>query len=302
MLDRYLWSDVERISPEAPVPVAKVVEKTMVLGGAANVAANLIGLKLEATLLGVRGADLNGRHLQRLMAESGISDLLVEDGQRPTTCKTRVMAHGQQLLRLDEEQNAPLPPLSTEQLQKSFAQALDHHQAVIISDYGKGVCQGDVCQRVVTLCRQAEIPVIIDPKGRDWNRYRQAYGLTPNLREFEQYLGSDFEDSRELDHAAQEVRAELGLDFLLITRGAKGMTLVEPQGGVRHIEAQSREVFDVSGAGDTVIAVFAAGLAAGLGNFDAARLANLAAGVVVGKLGTQPILLDELEKAMEFFW
>ena len=302
MVDCYLWSEVERISPEAPVPVAKVVDRTTVLGGAANVAANLAGLKVATALLGVRGGDAGGDTLRGLMSAAGIADLILEDAGRPTTTKTRVMAHNQQLLRLDEEEARPLSPEAQEGLAGAFAQAVSGFQAVVISDYGKGACQGGVCGRVIELSRRAGVPVMVDPKGRDWQRYQGADGLTPNLREFEQYVGLDLDDPEELAAKASQVRADLDLGFLLITRGSKGMTLVEGDGPARHIEAQTREVFDVSGAGDTVIAVLAAGLAAGLERLDAARLANLAAGVVVGKLGTKPILIDELEQAMKFFW
>lgn len=301
MLDRYIWGKVNRISPEAPVPVVKMQRITETLGGAGNVANNLSGLGCAVTVVGVCGADQTAASLRRILGEKGVSHQLIVDETRPTTTKTRIMAHTQQVLRLDEEDAHALSPAMENQLLSVAVQEMAHCQAVILSDYGKGLFASDAITRQIVLgARKQGLPVLVDPKGTDWQRYQQATCITPNTNELEAVTGSVLdEDEDKLISSAQGVRTRFGVEWLLVTRGPKGMCLVGP-GDALLIPAQAREVFDVSGAGDTVIATLAASLATGDSMQNAAHIANLAAGIVVGKLGTQPILASELATLRRF--
>jgi D-beta-D-heptose 7-phosphate kinase/D-beta-D-heptose 1-phosphate adenosyltransferase len=301
MLDSYLWGDVGRISPEAPVPVVRVKEKSLVLGGAGNVAANLAGLGCPVAVIGVLGPDEAGERLKTMLDERGIQNLLLTDTSRITTTKTRVMAQRQQLLRLDEEFPEVFPnPLQT-QLEDLFEKEVRNCNAVVLSDYGKGMFQTpEMCQNIIKLCRQLNIPVLVDPKGDNWERYRGATCITPNTAELELVTGvSTCEGEKTMVSSARSVLQRFDLDWLLVTRGPKGMCLVCQEAKPVMISARAREVFDVSGAGDTVIAALAAGLAAGLSFVKATELSNTAAGVVVGKLGTQPINKAELNTCLQ---
>lgn len=298
MLDYYLWCQVARISPEAPVPVVTVKQKTSVLGGAANVAANLAGLGCKATLLGTRGADEAGWILSGKLQENAIEERLVEQACRPTTTKTRVLAQGQQLIRLDEEEVGVIAEQAAEELLAVFQEALRGKKAVVLSDYGKGVLSGDLCEKIIGLSRRHNIPVLVDPKGKDWKRYAGASCITPNEVELEAVADGAILSEEDLLAQASRVRGKYHLDHLLVTRGAKGMILIDEQPRAKAIAAKPQEVFDVSGAGDTVVAVLAAGVAAGLEWFKAAEVANAAAGVVVGKVGTHAIRLAELDVAL----
>lgn len=298
MLDHYLWCQVGRISPEAPVPVVRVVEKTSVLGGAANVAANLAGLGCNVVLLGTKGDDEAGRILSDLLRQSGIEDHLLRGGRRPTTRKTRVLAQGQQLIRLDEEEVGDLSDRESTELLDSYVKLLAGKQAVILSDYGKGVLADDICRHMISQSRKMNIPILVDPKGRDWERYAEATCITPNEAELESVAEGVISSESDLLQEARKIHGKYQLDYLLVTRGAKGMILVGAQSGATKIPAKPQEVFDVSGAGDTVIAVLAAGVAAGAEWRSAAGIANAAAGVVVGKVGTHAIRFDELQVAL----
>jgi len=300
MLDRYLWGDVRRISPEAPVPVVCVRQQSEVPGGAGNVASNLAGLKCPVTLLGICGSDDAGKRLKNILQEKGITPLLQESLARPTITKTRVMARGQQLLRLDEEEPRNLSTETAEKLIAQFDNTAPACDVVVLSDYGKGIFQTpELCKHCIHFCRTRGIPVLVDPKGADWTRYHGAACITPNTAELELAAGGSFEESEaELFRTAAAIRREYGLEWLLVTRGANGMILCGDSPSPCVIPSQAREVFDVSGAGDTVIATLAAGLALGLSFTEAARLSNLAAGIVVGKLGTQPITRAELKTAV----
>jgi D-beta-D-heptose 7-phosphate kinase/D-beta-D-heptose 1-phosphate adenosyltransferase len=301
MLDRYLWGDVKRISPEAPVPVVRVRQQSEVPGGAGNVAANLAGLECPVSILGICGNDAAGNRLKKIFLEKKIDPLLQESTARPTITKTRVMARGQQLLRLDEEEPRNLSPEMAEKLITRFEQTAPQCDVIILSDYGKGIFQTpDLCRHCIHFCRTAGIPVLVDPKGADWTRYQGATCITPNTAELELAAGSTFEENdSELYQSASAIRRQYGLERLLVTRGSRGMILCGEDTASLVIPAQAREVFDVSGAGDTVIATLAAGLALGLSFAHAAQLSNLAAGIVVGKLGTQPIMRSELTTAIE---
>lgn len=302
MLDRYIWGHVKRISPEAPVPVVQSQRTTETLGGAGNVASNLASLNCHVTVVGVCGADSAGQALRALVSSKGAVDGLVVDSDRPTTTKTRIMAHKQQILRLDEERAAPLDHKLLDEIRNAMVDHLDGCGAVILSDYGKGVFAGKAfAQELIRTCRSSGVPVVVDPKGIDWSRYEGATGITPNTAELEAVAGEELEsDESRLVDAAGSIRKRCHLDWLLVTRGAHGMCMIEANQEPLLIPAQAREVYDVSGAGDTVIATLAAALAVGTPLAEAARIANQAAGVVVGKLGTQPILASELITALAY--
>ena len=300
MLDRYLWGDVKRISPEAPVPVVRVRQQSEVPGGAGNVAANLAGLQCPVSILGVCGNDDAGSRLKKILLEKGIDTFLQESITRPTITKTRVMARGQQLLRLDEEEPRILSPELEEKFIACFEQKAPACDVVVLSDYGKGIFQTPgLCQHLIGNCRARNIPVLVDPKGADWIRYQGAACVTPNTAELALVTdGASEESEPQLHQSALTIRGRYGLEWLLITRGSRGMVLCGNATSSLIIPARAREVFDVSGAGDTVIATLAAGLALKLSFAEAAQLANLAAGIVVGKLGTQPITRPELSAAV----
>ena len=302
MLDRYFWGRVRRISPEAPVPVVKLQRSSDSLGGAGNVAANLAGLECAVAVVGLCGRDAEGDTLQRLLDEKRIAHHLVEDGSRRTTAKTRIMAQKQQVLRLDEEDARAPSSEAAEKIRGHVLRELERCQVVILSDYGKGMyASGALSHEVIDLARRHGRPVLVDPKGADWERYQQATCVTPNTAELEALTGRGLEtDETGLIDAARTVRGRFDLERLLVTRGAQGMCLVGPEDNVTLIPSQAREVFDVSGAGDTVIATLAAALGAGMPFDAAARVANAAAGIVVGKLGTQPILQSELSTALRY--
>ncbi len=299
MLDRYLWGEVKRISPEAPVPVFQVKKQSEVRGGAGNVVSNLIGLGAAVSVVGVRGADEAGRRLNSLLEHEQIKNLSIESPDRPTITKTRIVSGGQQLIRLDEEEIGPSGADIVEEAVRRVEENAPQADAIILSDYGKGLLQsGGLTQAVIGIGRRRGIPVFVDPKGRDWERYLGATCITPNSREMEVYDGSAFETNEQLAAAMQKAIRRLDLAWLLVTRGAAGMCLMGKDNTPVFISTHARQVFDVSGAGDTVIATLALAVAAKIGFADAARLANLAAGVVVGKVGTQPINLFELKTAL----
>lgn len=289
MLDRYWFGDVTRISPEAPVPVLKVSRVEERPGGAANVARNIASLGAQCTLLSVVGADEAGDCLQRLLAgQGGVDALLHRDASISTIVKLRAIARQQQLLRIDFE-----TPPSHEVLQAKLADFKDRLpgcDVVVLSDYGKGGLKH--IAEMIRLARAADKPVLADPKGDDYARYQGATLLTPNRSEFREVAGS-WQDEAELSAKAQKLRAELKLDALLVTRSEEGMSLFRA-GDVLHEPTQAREVFDVSGAGDTVIATLAVMLASGADMPEAVRIANRAAGVVVGKLGTAVVSREEI--------
>lgn len=292
MLDRYWFGDVSRISPEAPVPVVKVERSEERPGGAANVARNAAALGAQVSLLSVVGDDEAGRRLGALMAEESVAASLHADPAIDTTVKLRVIGRQQQLLRIDFE-TTPSHEVLRAKL-ADFAQRLSGVDAVILSDYGKGGLTH--IAEMIQLARQAGKKVLVDPKGDDYSKYAGATVLTPNRAEFRQVAGS-WKDETQLVEKAQALRQELNLEALLVTRSEEGMSLFGADGVVRQ-PAVAREVFDVSGAGDTVIATLAAMLASGAGWAEAVRAANLAGGIVVGKLGTATVTREELDAAL----
>jgi rfaE bifunctional protein kinase chain/domain len=288
MLDRYWHGAVERISPEAPVPVVKVSREEERVGAAANVAYNIATLGAKAAFLGVVGDDEPGRRLEALLKETGIDTHLKRDPGLKTTVKLRVIGRQQQLLRMDFENEPDHEALATQS--DAFAQLVAKHDAVLFSDYGKGGLAH--IPAMISSARAAGKPVLIDPKGSDYERYTGATVITPNRAELQQVVGS-WKDDGELRTKAQQLRATLKLDALLVTLGEDGMTLYDAQGDV-HVGAVAREVFDVTGAGDTVIATLAALVAAGMPLRQAMPLANRAGGIVVGKFGTATVSYEEL--------
>ncbi|PID39119.1 MAG: bifunctional heptose 7-phosphate kinase/heptose 1-phosphate adenyltransferase [Proteobacteria bacterium] len=299
MLDCYCWGDVRRISPEAPVPVVKVKEKTYQLGGAGNVAANLAGLGCRTTIIGLIGRDAAADRIRAMLEAMGIENDCLEDAGRPTITKTRIMASKQQVVRLDEEDGSAINGPTAGRLLTSAGQILPRVDAVILSDYGKGMFASDkFTQALIAACRKRSLPVFIDPKGMDWQRYTGASCITPNTAELELAAGTPIRTAEDLIPAAETLRARLDLEWLLVTRGPRGMALFGEAMEPVMIAARAREVFDVSGAGDTVIASLAACVAVGMNYGDAAVVANAAAGIVVAKLGTQPVRWAELEPVL----
>ncbi len=288
MLDRYWYGQVDRISPEAPVPVVKVTHEEVRMGGAGNVALNVVKLGAQATLMTVIGEDEPGQQLRQLLQDSGIHAALGADPQLPTTVKLRVMGRQQQLIRIDFENTPDHEVLHG--LLAQFETLLSTHDVVLMSDYGKGGLTH--VARMIDMARLAGKPVLVDPKGSDYARYAGATLLTPNRAEMMQAAGAWSSES-ELNDKATQMREQLNLQALLVTRSEEGMSLFEAH-GVTHVPAQAREVFDVTGAGDTVIATLAALLAAGLPLHEAVTHANRAGGIVVGKLGTATVSYDEL--------
>ena len=299
MCDTYLWGKVGRISPEAPVPIFESAERRHVLGGAANVAANLRALGCEVRLLGVIGADATGRCIREQLYAQGIADTwLVQDVTRPTTEKTRLIASQQQLLRLDYESQTPLSPSCVAQALQSVEPLMRDIDGVVCSDYHKGVCTPALLAPLFTMARAAGHPIFVDPKVHDFTRYRGATVLTPNLEEVERASGIMARDEAALASAAEKLLQQSQAQALLVTRGKDGMTLFHPPQAPVHIPTRAREVFDVTGAGDTVIATFSMAALCSLSLVDAAHLANVAAGIVVGKLGTVTVLPEELRMAL----
>ena len=288
MLDRYWFGAVDRISPEAPVPVVRVTREEERIGAAANVAYNVVTLGAKASLLTVVGDDEASHKLEALVAQTGIEPHFGRDAHSKTTVKLRVIGRQQQLIRLDFE-NTPQTEILASQ-SATFASLLAAHNAVLFSDYGKGGLAH--VSDMIASARAAGKPVLIDPKGSDYSRYKNASIITPNRVELQQVIGP-WRDEIQLQVKVQNLRTELGLDAVLLTRSEEGMTLFDIQGQL-HVNAQAREVFDVTGAGDTVIATMAAFVAAGLSLRDALPLANRAGGLVVGKFGTATVSYDEL--------
>jgi rfaE bifunctional protein kinase chain/domain len=289
MLDRYWFGEVERISPEAPVPVVKIARNEERPGGAANVARNAAALGAQVTLISVVGDDEAGRTLEKLLAEERVRTSLHRDASLPTTVKLRVIGRQQQLLRIDFETLPSHEVLATKLA--DYERALPGFDAVVLSDYGKGGLAH--IERMIEQAKARGTAVLVDPKGEDYQRYRGATLLTPNRAEFREVAGR-WRTEAELASKAQQLRAELSLEALLITRAEEGMSLFTDAGAL-NIPAQAREVFDVSGAGDTVIATVGTLLGAGADITTAVRVANQAAGIVVGKLGTAVVHPEELQ-------
>lgn len=300
MLDEYVFGRVSRISPEAPIPVVHVDEEMSRLGGAANVACNLHSLGCEVRLLGVVGDDRAGRHVRSLATGAGVIDALMSVPRRPTISKTRVIAGVQQVVRFDREDTMELPDEAAAELVARAGREMRDGSAdvLVLSDYAKGTLGHEVCRRLIALAREHRLPVIVDPKGRDYARYQGATMITPNMSELRDAVGLPHAGREELLERGQVLRGRLGLTQLVLTEGSGGMSLLDAS-GARRFPAHRREVFDVSGAGDTVVAVLAAAVAARVDIDIACRLANVAAGVVIGHVGTSPLDADEFTATLE---
>ena len=299
MVDRFLWGRVDRISPEAPVPVVRLEKETLKLGGAANVAANIRAMGAEVVLCGLCGPDEAADRLRELLAERGIDAAgLMIDPDRPTTIKTRIIAHNQQVVRTDREVADPIGG----RLLDAMVQAL--HQAgpfdgLVLSDYGKGVLTGRALKAFIAAGRSAGIPLVVDPKHGDFRQYKGVTSLTPNQREAELACAMTITDKDSLRAAGRKLLERTEAAAVLITRGEHGMALFERGGAERHLPTQATAVFDVTGAGDTVVAVYTAALAAGATYAEAAFLANHAAGLAVRELGTVAVTAAQLQDALD---
>lgn len=295
MLDEYLFGTVSRVSPEAPVPVLDVKRRRYVPGGAANVAANVRSLGATARLAGICGNDTAGETLRRVLAEAGIGDeFVMRVDSRVTTSKTRVVAGQQQIVRFDHEERAPLNGALADLFEATLEKSLDGAGVCILSDYGKGLLSSAVCAQILKNANTRQIPVIVDPKGLDYSKYRGCSLITPNLKEAGEAAGIAIECEHDLGEAAKRILALLPGAAVLVTRGADGMTLFRENHVPLTIATVAQEVFDVVGAGDTVVAALGVVLAAGLPLDTATRLANVAAGIAVGKHGTVAVTADEL--------
>ena len=298
MVDEYLRGDVSRISPEAPVPVLEVRGTERRLGGAANTAANIQKLGGAATVLGVVGDDPTATALLAALAQVGVEARACVVPGRPTTRKTRLVAQGQQIVRVDEEVRTPIAGDALAQVLAAIDELIADTAAVVVSDYAKGVVTAEVAQAAIAAARRRGVPVVVDPKQRDFAVYRGATVITPNLGELERAAGAGTATAAELATAVERVTPVIAGAALLVTRGADGMTLYQGGVPVHHVAATAREVFDVTGAGDTVVATLALALAAGESIEDAMGLASAAAGVSVSKRGTSTVTPDELIAAL----
>ncbi len=295
ILDEYIFGEVNRISPEAPVPVVHIKSKTNTLGGAGNVALNLVSLGCNVKLFGVKGNDESGRIISQILSNNRVVTNIETDNSKPTTRKTRIMGHGQQLLRLDEEEIGKISSNHSNILFSLFMQSAEVADVVVLSDYDKGVLVGDLPQRIIQLCKTKHIPVFVDPKRTNWERYQGATCITPNISEFEEITNVRIDRNEKLMvELAISIRDQYSFEWIVITRGADGMCLIGQDRKPFFFKATAREVFDVSGAGDTVIATLAAAVASGISYPEAVEIANIAAGIVVGKVGSQPINSYEL--------
>ena len=298
MLDRYIWGDVSRISPEAPIPVVNVKMKSDMLGGAGNVAANMKGMGINVSIGTVVGNDESGKKILDLFAKNGIVyDGVVSDTQKTTT-KTRIIGKGQQIVRIDEEDVNHFPTNILEELVQTTKNQMSGTSLVVISDYAKGLCTREVCQTVIREARVNGLKVLIDPKGKDWSKYSGAYAITPNWSEFLSIVGQiDEENDSEICQAARNIILEYSIENILITRSEKGMTLVS-HNTYKNIPTEAREVVDVSGAGDTVVATLATFLMDGYSLEKAVEISNIAAGIAVEHRGTSVIGRKELTKRL----
>ncbi len=296
ILDKFIWGNVERISPEAPVPVVVQDRESFMPGGASNVANNLASLEAkEVFMVGVIGSDSEGERLKMELKKRGVNvSGLFLDTARPTTLKTRIVAGHQQVVRLDKENTAPISKNTVRHIVDFAKKQIDKCDAVIIEDYGKGVICPDVLSPIISLAQEKKKVITVDPKEENFQYYRGVTAITPNLKEAFAASGWKAKDDNEITKMGLEILKRLNLTALLITMGEKGMRLFERKGAIHHIDTVAQEVFDVSGAGDTVIAVFTLSLACGADFLSAAKIANICAGIVVGKVGVASVTKKEL--------
>lgn len=300
MLDKYLWGDVNRISPEAPVPVVRLKNTDLIAGGAANVATNIAGLGAKVHLVGVVGNDYEGSLFPEVLNSSDVSaNHLVVIRNRQTTIKTRIVAHNQQIVRVDQEMVAPLTEEEEEIVLKKIESLLDEIDVIVISDYNKGFLSKSLVSRLIRDGVGKDKIILVDPKGKDYSKYKGATIITPNKIEVAEVCGLEQNGEISLNGAGQDLLEKLSLKALLITRGEEGMTLFEAGKAPIHLNALARDVYDVTGAGDTVIATLAVAVGAGENFLNAAKIANTAAGLVVRELGTSTIKIENLKKTFK---
>jgi D-glycero-beta-D-manno-heptose-7-phosphate kinase len=300
MLDRFLWGRVDRISPEAPVPVVRLERETIKLGGAANVAANIRALGADVTLFGIWGRDSEADQMRELLVERNIDPSgMISDPNRPTTIKTRIIAHNQQVVRADREEDGPLPESMVESLVAGWESGDHRFDGIVISDYGKGVLSRPVLENLIALAKRDGIPVVVDPKKGNFSQYVGATSLTPNQKEAEQACAAQIVDSDTLSEVGSTLLQRTRAEAVLVTRGEHGMALFEKTGPEHHLPTRATTVYDVTGAGDTVIAVYTTALATGADYLSAASLANHAAGIAVRELGTAAVTADQLRELID---
>lgn len=298
MLDKYFFGKVKRISPEAPVPVVNVTKEISTLGGASNVANNIVSLGGNVCLCGAIGEDAHGRELQNLADEKNIITNFIKTIY-PTITKSRIIGERQQIVRLDFEEKITLDENTENEYFSELTSLIDKSDLVVISDYAKGFISPNLCIKIISYCRENNKKVIIDPKGKDWNKYKGAWLITPNVKELaeiseEEISNTDFDISK----ATKTVLHKYNLEQLLVTRSEKGMSLCSKEEAI-HIATHSEEVFDVSGAGDTVVAALSLAIAKGIDIKEAIHIANVASGVVIKKMGTASLSINELQEALK---
>jgi rfaE bifunctional protein kinase chain/domain len=299
ILDAYVWGDVTRISPEAPVPVVEVREETRTLGGAANVVHNMVTLGARPLLCGVVGRDREGKEILDRLKSLGLStDGVLFDVGRPTTIKTRVVARSQQVIRFDQESRATISARTVNRFLRFVEHTIPEFDVIVVSDYGKGMVAGSLMEGIMVMAKKAAIPVAVDPRVNHAAHYRGVDVMTPNHHEAGMLCGLEIAGDQTLMRAGHLLLDTFGCRLVLITRGKDGMSLFEADGKVHHIPTVARKVFDVTGAGDTVIATFSLGLAAALDPKAAAVIANVAAGIVVGEVGTSAVRAEDLKAAL----
>ena len=300
MIDEYLWGSVDRISPEAPVPVVAIDKESQTLGGAGNVINNLTAMGATVSAIGTAGTGKSGRMVLDKLADLGVeTDGIVSEKDRPTTRKTRVIASNQQVLRIDKEIKRQITPSTLEKLMAIIENRIGDVDVIIISDYDKGLVTKELVAQTVALARDRGVLTLADPKSLDFFKYAGVSVLTPNKKEAGLAVNMDIDTEEDLFLAGKKIMAQAGLEKLLITCGKDGMALFEKGESPHVIASKARQVFDVSGAGDTVISLLGLGLAAGLPFHDAAMVANAAAGIVVAKVGTATSSIEELRRSLE---
>ncbi len=299
MIDRYWWGKVSRISPEAPVPVVQLEKKSIAAGGAANVAANIKGLGAEPILIGIIGTDEEAQQLRDSLKEIKVSaDYLIELINRPTTVKTRIIAHSQQVVRLDQEDKSSLSSDDESVVWEKILQVIDQVEIIVVSDYAKGLLTDKILKNLLETAKEKSIPVLVDPKGIAYEKYTGATLLTPNQREAAEACNLSLEAINMVEDAGRKLLNDLQVKGVLVTEGENGMTLFQSDSESIHFDALARNVYDVTGAGDTVIATLAVALGSGATLETAAKMANVAAGIVVEKVGTTPITFEELKNGL----
>ena len=295
MIDRYCWGEISRISPEAPVPVVALGDTSHAAGGAANVAANIAGLGAKPFLFGITGNDADAAELPDILRDAGIKRFsLTKIHGRQTSVKTRIVANNQHVVRIDHESTSPITKRDIATFWPRLSKAIEENDVIVISDYAKGFLTDELLSRLIALAKRKKRMVLVDPKGKDFSKYKGATVITPNERETAEACHVDAHRQDLIDRAVKMLLDELGLEALLVTQGSRGMTLLQKGKHIVHLKASARKVFDVTGAGDTVIASLAVALGSGADMVDSATFANVAAGLVVEQVGTRAISVDLL--------